>query len=171
MEFGKLLERFSPNIKSLISKTTYLPQFIDKNDLFQEITIHLFERWKRGELEEKTDSYIIISCYFHLKNYLRKHKEKAKIISLNEPVGERGDTLEDLIPDKKPLFDEKIDDAIFIQKLTLTQREHDVARFLGEGYTLRDIGKKLGISHVMVLKIKEKIKGKFLSQCHHPSKF
>ncbi|MEW6482083.1 MAG: LuxR C-terminal-related transcriptional regulator [bacterium] len=47
--------------------------------------------------------------------------------------------------------------------LKLTQREREVANFLKEGYTLREIGKKLGISHVSVLN-KEKIKKNLLDK-------
>jgi len=163
VEFEELVKRFSPYIRYLASKTYIPSSVIDKEDLYQEILFSLWKRWKNKELEDKTDGYIRGSCYFHLKNYLRCHKEKARIVSLNEPVGEGG-TLEDMIPDQKPLIPERLDDAIFIQQMKekeLTRREKEVTEFLSQGYTLRDIGKKLGISHVRVLKIKENIGKKF----------
>ena len=43
----------------------------------------------------------------------------------------------------------------------MTRREKDVIELLAQGDTLRDIGKRLGISHVRVLKIRENISGKF----------
>ena len=104
------------------------------------------------------------SSDLHLKNYLRKFREKAKLVSLQEPFGENGVPLEELIPDQKSLITERWDDAIFIQQMKekeLTRREKEVAEFLSQDYTLRDIGKKLGISHVRVLKIKENIGKKF----------
>lgn len=139
-------------------------QFIDKEDLYQELLYHLWERWRGGEFEGKTDAYIVRSCYFHLKNYLRRYKEKAKLISLNEPLGDEGISLGELIPAQTHLFDKKIDDVIFIQQMKnkeLTRREKEVTELLSQGYTLREIGKKLNISHVRVLKIKENISKKF----------
>lgn len=163
MEFGELVKKFSPQIKHLAARSITSTSVIDKEDLYQEMLMHLWQRWKKGELDDKRDAYIVQSCYFHLRNYLRCHKEKARIVSLNEPIGEEG-TLEDLIPAPIPLFEERIDDAIFIQQMKekeLTRREKEVAELLSEDYTLREIGKKLGISHVRVLKIKENIGKKF----------
>jgi len=77
---------------------------------------------------------------------------------------ENGILLEELISDQKPLITEKWDDAIFIQQMKekeLTRREKEVAELLSQDYTLRDIGMKLSISHVRVLKIKENIGKKF----------
>ena len=164
MEFKELVERFSPYIKWLASKSYIPSSAIDKNDLYQEMLFSLWQRWRKGELTNKTDGYIKGSCYFCLKNYLRKFKEKTRLISLQEPLGEDGATIEELIPDPKSLITERWDDAIFIQQMKekeLTRREKEVAEFLSQGYTLRDIGKKLGISHVRVLKIKENIGKKF----------
>jgi RNA polymerase sigma factor (sigma-70 family) len=164
MEFSELVKKFSPWIKQLTARMPTFSQSIDKDDLYQEILFSLWEKWKNGEFSDKTDGYIKGSCYFHLKNYLRKFREKAKLVSLHEPLGEEGVTLEELIPDQKSLRPERWDDAIFIQQMKekeLTHREKEVAEFLLQDYTLRDIGKKLGISHVRVLKIKENIGKKF----------
>lgn len=93
------------------------------------------------------------SCYFHLKNYLRRFGDKAKIISLNKPVGEWGSdsifgegiTLEDLIP-VAPLFEQNVEDVLFIRQMKekeLTRQENEVAEFLSQDYTFREIGKKI----------------------------
>lgn len=164
MEFEELVERFSPYIRWLASRSYIPSSAIDKEDLYQEILFHLWERWRKGELTDKTPAYIRGSCYFHLKNYLRKFREKVKLVSLQEPLGEEGITLEELIPDQKLLLPERLDDAIFIQQMKekeLTRRESGVAELLSQGYTLRAIGMKLCISHVRVLKIKENIGKKF----------
>ena len=164
MEFEELAKRFSPYIRYLSSRSYIPSSAIDKEDLYQEMLFSLWERWRKGELTDKTDSYIKGSCYFCLKNYLRKFKEKAKLISLQEPLGENGVSLEELIPDQKSLLPERLDDAIFIQQMKekeLTRREKEVTNFLSQSYTLREIGKRLGVSHVMVLKIKENIAKKF----------
>ncbi|MFH1859938.1 MAG: sigma-70 family RNA polymerase sigma factor [bacterium] len=165
MEFEELAKRFSPYIKYLALKSYIPSSAIDKEDLYQEMLASLWERWRKGELTDKTDGYIKGSCYFVLKNYLRKFREKAKLVSLQEPLGEDDVTLEELIPDQKSLLlPERLDDAIFIQQMKereLTRREKEVAEFLSQSYTLREIGERLGISHVMVLKIKKEMNRKF----------
>lgn len=164
MDFLELVKRFSSRIKHLSSRTFIPSQSIDQEDLYQEMIYHLWERWRKGEFEGKNDAYIMGSCYFHLKNYLRRFKEKGKIVSLNAPLGEEGISLEELIPDKTSLFEEKIDDVIFIEQMKdkeLTRREKEVADLLSQSYTLREIGEKLGISHVRVFKIKKGISKKF----------
>ncbi len=164
MEFEELVKKFSNKIKYLAAKSIIPSRSIDKEDLFQEMLYHLWERWRKGELEGKNDAYIMDSCYFHLKNYLRRWTEKAKVVSLNEPLGEEGVSLEELISAQTPLFDKRVDDVLFIQQMKnkeLTRREKEVTDLLLQGYTLREIGKKLDISHVRVLKIKENIGKKF----------
>ncbi|MBU0701773.1 sigma-70 family RNA polymerase sigma factor [bacterium] len=164
MEFAELAKRFSPYLKRLSMKIAIPSRVIEQDDLYQEMLYRLWEGWMRGEFEGKNDAYIRGGCYFHLKNYLRRHTEYANIISLNEPLNEDGTTLEDIIPDQTAPFDVRVDDALFIQQMKakeLTRREQDVIELLAQGYTLRDIGKRLNISHVRVLKIKENIGSKF----------
>ena len=43
----------------------------------------------------------------------------------------------------------------------LTQRERDVLALSMEGMTTREIGQKLGISHVAVVKVRNKLKSKY----------
>jgi RNA polymerase sigma factor (sigma-70 family) len=139
-------------------------QIIGHDDLYQEMLYHLWEGCIRGEFEGKNDAYIRGGCYFHLKNYLRKTTEHVHLISLNEPFDDEGNTLEDIIPSQTAPFDVRVDDALFIQQMKdkeLTRREKEVTELLAQGYTLRDIGKRLNISHVRVLKIKENIGSKF----------
>ncbi len=164
MEFTELVNKFSPYLKRLSNKVTIFSQIIGRDDLYQEMLYRLWEGWLRGEFEGKNDAYIRGGCYFHLKNYLRRYTEHVKLISLNEPLGAEGTTLEDIIPAQTTPFDVRVDDALFIQQMKdkeLTRREQEVSELLAQGYTLRDIGKKLNISHVRVLKIKENIGSKF----------
>jgi RNA polymerase sigma factor (sigma-70 family) len=164
MEFETLLNKFSRRIKQLAAKSFIKSPAIDKDDLYQEMVYHLWERWRKGELEDKTDAYIVGSCYFHLKNYLRRFKHTTKIASLHDPIGEEGLSLEELIPDQKALFEQRTDDVLFIQKMKekeLTRREKEVTELLSEEYTLREISRKLDISHVRVLNIKKNISKKF----------
>jgi DNA-directed RNA polymerase specialized sigma subunit len=43
----------------------------------------------------------------------------------------------------------------------ISQRERDVLFFCLEGMTMREIGKKMGISHVSVVKIRNKIRERY----------
>ncbi|MDI6781447.1 MAG: sigma-70 family RNA polymerase sigma factor [bacterium] len=164
MEFTELVKKFSPYLKRLSNKVAIPSRVIGHDDLYQEMLYRLWEGWLRGEFKGKNDAYIRGGCYFHLKNYLRRHTEHVKHISLNEPLDDEGNTLEDIIPAQTAPFDVRVDDALFIQQMKnkeLTRREQEVSELLAQGYTLRDIGKMLNISHVRVLKIKENIGSKF----------
>ena len=44
----------------------------------------------------------------------------------------------------------------------LTDREKKILSLIMEGMSMREVGAKIGISHVMVLKIRNKIKEKYL---------
>ena len=101
MEFSELVKKVSPRIKQLAARIPTFSPAIDKEDLYQEMLFSLWERWRKGEFEDKTEAYIRGSCYFHLKNYLRKFREKVKLVSLQAPLGEDGVPLEELIPDQK----------------------------------------------------------------------
>ena len=54
-----------------------------------------------------------------------------------------------------------------IQNNGLTGREKALLPFFAEGLTLRQIGKKIGVSHVAVLKIREAIRKKCLKHVDH----
>jgi DNA-directed RNA polymerase specialized sigma subunit len=114
-------------------------------------------------LVDKTDSYILQGCYFHLKNYIRIVNDKVKIVSL-EDMPKRKRVLV-LKGNSQDAFDYLDKQSVLenIQKCGLTDREKQVLFFLKEEFTVREIGKRLGISHVMVVKIKKKIKEKIMN--------
>jgi DNA-binding CsgD family transcriptional regulator len=86
-------------------------------------------------------------------------------LSINTGVGEDGAKLEDILTvDGITAFDyleSKIDVEAREDKY-LTDREKTILSFIMEGMSMREVGAKLGISHVMVLKIRNKIKEKYL---------
>ncbi|MCS7180011.1 MAG: LuxR C-terminal-related transcriptional regulator, partial [bacterium] len=112
--------------------------------------------WKNGNLKDKNKSYILKGCYFYLKNFIRKNGNN-KILSLEEM-------------EEKYVFPKKMEDIKKYDELTLyeeiyevlNEREKKVLNLLIEGYTTREIGKILGVSHVMVIKIIKKIKNKLI---------
>ncbi|MFH1441695.1 MAG: hypothetical protein ABIH18_06645 [Candidatus Omnitrophota bacterium] len=164
MTFEELVIKISPVLKKITYKLKGYSYFLNEEDLFQESSIFLWENYKQGKLSDKTDSYILQGCYFYLKNYLRKARDKACLMSMEYLIEQEGVELRGLAfcEGQKPDFWGLDSDMISkrIGRFGLTLRETEVLNLSMERVTIRDIGKQLGISHVMVLKIKNKIKEK-----------
>ena len=114
-------------------------------------------------LDDKTDSYILQGCYFHLKNYLRTTLDKTKLTSLNSLIDAQDTTLEETLASKEGKERDDLDAALLEDSVALkglSKREKKVLQLSMDGLTTREIGEKLGISHVMVVKIKAHIKEK-----------
>ena len=133
---------------------------IDEDDLYQEMCIHLWKNYKYGQPVGINEAYIVKGCEFHILNYLRKEREKVRIVSLEEPINEEGGTLKDILSDGKEPLDKFIDKDLTIEDIKnngFTAREKEVFSLLLKGFTVREAGKELGISHVMVVKVKNRI--------------
>ncbi len=165
MTFDRLLEKLAPTLKRITRKLNVLPVFIDDDDLYQEAVLHLWRTYEKGGTEDKTDSYILQGCYYHLKNYLRTVHDKAQLLSFNEPFGEEGQSLEEMVSsgDLSDLdyLEGKLEVEAVMHKSCLNKREREVLDLLMEGMTVREAGGHLGISHVMVVKIKNRIGQKY----------
>jgi RNA polymerase sigma factor (sigma-70 family) len=161
--FESLIGKLSPTLKRITCKLNGHFTFMDDQDLFQEALIHLWTDFQRGLLDDKTDSYILQGCYFHLKNYIRKTQDSATMLSLNSILEEDGLHLEEmLVADDFASYD-RVETVLQIEAIGagINQRERDVLFFCLEGMTMREIGKKMGISHVSVLKIRNKIRERY----------
>lgn len=165
--FEVLMKRVSPTLKRITYRLNGHYAFLNDEDLFQEALIHLWGGFKQGKLQDKTDSYILQGCHFHLKNYLRKTKPKARCVSLDslaDAEGGRnpGEGLllepQDPLNIKDYLHDKLLADTI--RNNGFTTREKDILSFCAEGLTTRQMGAKLGISHVRVVKLISKIRDK-----------
>ena len=166
MSFESLIKRISPTLKRITYKLNGHFSFFNDEDLYQEALIHLWLDFKEGKLRNNTDSYILQGCYFYLKNYIRKNYDKASLISLERLVNSEGEdfNLDNVLSLKvsESHFD-LINCKMLIEKISnngLTKREKEIFRFSQEGLTTREIGDRLGISHVRVVKLKSKIKDK-----------
>lgn len=138
---------------------------MDDQDLFQEALIHLWSRYSAGHLDNKTDSYILQGCYFHLKNYIRKVQDRATVVSLAEIMDGDGGRLEELLSADDTGWYSEVEGRLQIEALErsgLSPRERDVLSFCLQGMTTREIGKKLGISHVSVIKARNRVREKYL---------
>ena len=168
MSYEELVRKIAPKLKRITYKLGKYLSFCAQDDLYQEALIYLWEEFSKGELLDKTDSYILQGCYFHLKNYIRKNIDKARLISIDFDYGdEEGQgTLDEILHLKSPgsLF-EDVYCKMLIEKINnngLTVREKEVFNFALDGLTVREIGSRLGISHVRVVKLRHSIAEKCL---------
>ncbi len=160
MDFETLLKKISPILKIIAKSHNGHGFFIDEEDLYQEMCIHLWSNFADGVSGGVNTSYIVKSCEFYILNHLRKAREKARIVSLEEPINEDGDTLKDILSDTKEPLDKFVDRDLTIEAIRnnrLSKREREVFSLLLKGLTIREAGKELGVSHVMVVKVKNRI--------------
>ncbi len=159
MDFQALSEKVSPKLKRLSSRYKGYVSFVDEEDLYQEMLVHLWNNFKDGIPANMNEVYIIKGCEFHILNYLRKAKDNIKILSLETPIDENGGILRDILPSNN-----ERDSLDGYKKLTfgevkgeLSEKEKNVFSLLLEGYTVREVGYKLRVSHVRIVKLKQGI--------------
>jgi RNA polymerase sigma factor (sigma-70 family) len=160
MDFQTLFRKISPVLKQIARSYKTKETSFDADDLYQEMCIHLWNNFKYGLSSDMNVTYIIKGCVFHILNFLRKERRKVVVLSLEDPVNENGDTLRDVIPDKREPLDKGIDRHLTIEEIRsngFTRREKEVFALLLKGYTTREVGQQLGISHVRVVRLKQRI--------------
>jgi len=164
MSFQELHQKLSPTIKRIAYRLNGHYRSFNHDDLYQEATIHLWSNFLKGKLSDKTDSYILQGCYFHLKNYIRKVNERSNIISIDTALNTNEEaTVEDILG-KYWASDDCRNDlhnrllAQSIQNNGFAPREKRLLTYFSQGLTTRDIGKRMGISHVSVVKLMQKIR-------------
>ncbi len=162
--FDLLMKRISPTLRRITQKLNGHFTFMDHEDLFQEAVLRLWCDFKGGSLHDKTDSYLLQGCYFHLKNYIRKVQDKAPLVSLAGMVDEEAVRLEEILEAEDIAAFDYVDGKMQVEALVengLTPRERDVLALSMEGMTTREVGQKLGISHVAVVKVRSRLKAKY----------
>jgi RNA polymerase sigma factor (sigma-70 family) len=163
MLFAELLKRLSPILKRITYKLSRSFSSFACDDLYQEAVIHLWLEFNSGTLADKTDSYVLQGSYFYLRNYIRMNLDKIRPLSL-EGMYERQNDEGDLNPvpdieDPHSLVEE-VHCRMLIEAIRnngLTPREKEVFFSSLDGFTTREIGGRLGISHVRVVKLKKSI--------------
>jgi RNA polymerase sigma factor (sigma-70 family) len=164
MSFETLVTRLSPTLRRITRKLNGHFSFMDDQDLFQEALIHLWSHFQSGRLDDKTDSYMLQGCYFHLRNYIRKSQDSATLLSLSSIMEQDAPHLEEMLSAHELASYDQVEGTLQIEAIAasgVSQREKAVLFFCLEGMTTREIGKKLGISHVSVIKIRNRIKEKY----------
>jgi len=165
MNFNERVGSLTPKLRQLALRYKSLCSFFDEDDLYAEMLIFLFTQWRRGALTGKTESYIVQSCYFHLRNFLRTAGERYRPVPLDAVATDiqdaaRGLALEEMLADGTPSLSEYTEGrALYatIMNNGFKQIEKNIVRYLVDGFTVREIGAKLGISHAMVVKYKKNI--------------
>ncbi|MFH1504790.1 MAG: hypothetical protein ABIH08_05345, partial [Candidatus Omnitrophota bacterium] len=116
MDFDQLYERILPRLKAMVHYTArknYNLAF-DEEDLFQEGAIYLWDNFKNGVPEGLNNSYIVKGCQFHLLNYMRKKRNEAYFLSIDKPIDEDGNTLKEVLADKREPLHKVIDRKIAV---------------------------------------------------------
>ena len=163
MDFRILLEKITPSLR-YIARKHLLYGFYSEEDLYQEMCIFLWQNYANGLPIGINEAYVIKGCEFHIQNFLRKGRPKAKISSLDMLISPQGQTLGDILEDKKANRKSDIENRLTVDQLKnigLTNKEQTVVSYLLKGYTVREIAKQMGCSHVMVIKYKKGITKKW----------
>lgn len=163
MDFRILLEKITPALKYIARKHLFY-SFYSEDDLYQEMCLYLWQHYGGGLPIGINEAYIIKGCEFHIQNFLRKGRPKAAISSLDEFITPGGLTFADILEDKRADFRLTIENKVTIDEIAnigLTDKEKSVLSYLLKGYTIREIARELGVSHVMILKHKKEITKKW----------
>jgi RNA polymerase sigma factor (sigma-70 family) len=164
MSFDLLVKRISPTLQRITQKLNGHFTFMDHEDLFQEAMLHLWSDFLAGVVDDKTDSYLLQGCYYHLKNYIRKVEDKAPVVSLGSMVEDEAVRLEEILESEDITAFDYIDGKMQVEALLesgLAERERTVLALSMEGMTTREIGQQLGISHVAVVKVRNRLKARY----------
>jgi RNA polymerase sigma factor (sigma-70 family) len=165
LTFETLVRRLSPTLKSIAHRLNGHLSYSDDQDLFQEGLLHLWTRFISGDLSDKTDSYILQGCYYHLRNYIRKTRDRGVLLSLSGGAEDDGPGLEESLVAQDMAPDGDVDGNLQVEEIVesgMSQREKEVLLFSLEGMTTREIGTRLGVSHVSVVKIRNRIKERYV---------
>jgi RNA polymerase sigma factor (sigma-70 family) len=164
MEYQLLIDKLGPTVRKITYKLSGSFSGFSQEDLYQECLLHLWEEFTGGVLQDKTDSYILQGCFFYLKNYIRVHRVKATCVSLQVPLCDRDDE-----PVQREMVSTEQDYRLTLHAKMLyetlisngfTSREKDVLRLWKDALDTRQIGFRLGISHVRVVKLMASIREK-----------
>jgi len=167
MTFETLVEKINPKIKAIANRLDGKYTSFSDDDLYQESLLRLWQKFNDNKLEDKNESYIVQGCSFDMRNYIRTHFRSVdrRSVSAYTPINEQGNLLIDLLPGKQDdNRGEVYDIAMTLENISrnLSDREKIVLEKNLEGMTTREIGELIGVSHVMVVKIKKKIRDKCL---------
>ncbi|MDD2353186.1 MAG: sigma-70 family RNA polymerase sigma factor [Candidatus Caldatribacteriota bacterium] len=168
-ELDEIINRLRYQLKAIIRKLNLHHQYIDGEDLYQEILLYLWQQNRDGKLKNKNDSYILQGCYYYLKNYLRKYvRSESKKSDYNQYYNlpkQGNESGKDNQFDYHNHTTYDMDEYLYYDdfKKELSYKERALLNLKLKGLSSREIGKELGISHTMVLKMRKKMVEKYKS--------
>lgn len=163
-QFEAIVKRIAPTLKRIAGKLQYCLALADREDLYQEALLHAWVHYVKGELDGKTDSYILQGCYFHLRNYLRKSQDRATLVSLSLVIDDDGSELQEVLSVNDSELADQVEGKLQVEAVEasgMSERERQVLSLSMEGMTTREIGRVLGVSHVSVVKAKDRIRKRY----------
>ena len=163
-KFEDLIRKLSPTLRRITHKLNGHFTFFDEDDLFQEALENLWISYNNNKLSDKTDSYVLQGCYFYLKNYIRTTLDKAKLVSLQKLTEEGDSSVEAFLGYEDHRIEENVENKAILESEAvrrMTGRERAILKLSMDGMTVREIGQKIGVSHVMVIKIRKNMRKRF----------
>lgn len=106
------------------------------------------------------DSYVSEAFQLGTSGYVLKGSPLDELIDAIRTVTNGGKYISNELSDKLIESDSGTDEVVRDRYHTLTGREREVLQLTAEGYTSREIGEKLGISHRTVEKHRENLQAK-----------
>ena len=166
--FESYLSELSEPLKKIARRFAGRSVLCDVSDLYQEMVIFLWQSFEQGKFSDCKTGYLLKGCEFHLRNTLRKWKAPEGLLSLEEPLGEEGDTLKDCLGEQTRPIHRRLEEQLTIDEILSNGYSDSVKRvfaLLLQGYTTREVGEKLGISHVRVVKLKQELVREYQKEC------
>jgi RNA polymerase sigma factor (sigma-70 family) len=132
-----------------------------RDDLMQEALIHLWQIQEQHPGQK--NNWYLRNCRFHLLHYLAlgrsvdSPKRRGSQVHPSQEDEEQDDWLDRFQGSDSVLQDVSARDILSALSKVLSRREMSVLQWLAEGQGTREIAKRLGISHPMVIKLRRKI--------------
>jgi len=104
----------------------------------------------RGASGARRTAYLLQGCYHHLRNELRLRRNKAKELSVEDIENAGGRFVEDAVLVDPCSLEEQVEARQLLTAVRaagLTNKEEIVLSLSLDGWTVREIGERLGVSH------------------------
>jgi RNA polymerase sigma factor (sigma-70 family) len=143
----------------IVARLTSNPSL--REDLMQEALIHLWQTQEQNP--GQTKNWYLRNCRFHLLHYLAlgrsvdSPKRRSSQVQPSQGEADHDDCLNRLEGSDSVVQDVSARDMLSSLSKLLSDREMRVLQWLSEGLATREIAKRLGISHPMVVKLRRKI--------------